>query len=261
MKDRSLFSIILFVFIVHALAILWLISIYTRNPLPPSPKTLVVKTLKLSPPPQIIALEPSAPLTPPKVEPIPELKPAEVKPTPELKPAEVKPSKKVPPAPKTQGKQPKKTAPSPSTPAASPAAAAAKAKQKDLLTQAKEKMGKIHKGGEIGLVLPSQIESLQSDVLVIDTASTLNVKEAAYRDELAYRLKLLLKLPKYGEVKLRLTVDRSGKVSNVKVLSFQNEENKTYLENALPQLKLPPFGSNFSCQEEYIFTITLSNES
>jgi colicin import membrane protein len=296
MKDRSLLGIIPFVVITHVLAILWLVSISTWNPPMPPPKPVIVKTVKLSPPPPpLIAIEESAPLAPPEVKPSPELLPPEVKPSPELKPPEVKPSPPLspppvkspaeskPPAPKPKIPPPKKqTTPPPKPipktppppkpmepPAPTPAEIAqkaAQAKQRNLLSQAKEKMGKINKNPgsiaqEISLATPGKIESLHIDALVLDGGAALNAKESAYRDELAYRLKLLLKLPKYGEVKLRLTVERSGQAAKIAMISFQSEENKTYLESALPKLKLPAFGTNFPGQEEYTFTITLSNES
>lgn len=244
MNDRSLFGITPVVCIAHFLAILWLVSVYSWTPPPSPPKILVVKTVKLSPPPpQLIALEESAPLTPPKTEPIPELRPPEMKPTPELKPPEVKPSKPLKPKPLPK-KPEKKTAPAPAP--SKPPAQPVNSKQKELLAQAKEKLGKTQKGVA---TTPGKIESLQID----------SVSEASYADELAYRLKQMLKLPKYGEVNLKLTIDRSGSITKVVIISFQNEENKAYLEKELLKLKLPTFGTNFTGQESHTFTIKLGN--
>ena len=147
---------------------------------------------------------------------------------------------------------------------------ALKQKQRTLLSQAKEKIGKIDTSSDkllavansslIGANTPSRIESLNIDTLSIDSSIPLNTKERAYRDELAQRLKLLLKLPEYGEVKLKLTVERSGEVSMVKILSSQSSANKKYIEKTLPKLKMPPFGDNFGVEGSNTFTITMSNE-
>lgn len=250
MNDRSLFGITPVVCIVHIFAIVWLVSVYSWDPPQPPPKALVVKTVKLSPPPQLIALEESAPLTPPKVEPTPELRPPEVKPTPELKspevkptpelkPPEVKPSKPLKPKPLPK-KPEKKTTPAPAPAPSKPPAKPVNSKQIELLAQAKEKLGKTQKGVA---TTPGKIENLQID----------SVPEASYSDELAYRLKQMLKLPKYGEVKVDLTLDKSGNVLKVAIISAQNEENKTYIEKELPKLKLPAFGNNFPGQENHTF--------
>lgn len=143
-------------------------------------------------------------------------------------------------------------------------------RRNNLLRQAKEKIGKIDlTSGKLGsasemtiisAVTPSRIDSLSIDKLSIDTDSPLTVKEAAYKDELRFRLKLLLKLPEYGDVKLKLTLDRQGTVVNLKIISAASALNREYIEKNLPKQSLPPFGANFPGVENYSFTITMSNE-
>jgi colicin import membrane protein len=84
--------------------------------------------------------------------------------------------------------------------------------------------------------------------------------EAGYRDELANRLKLLLRLPEYGCVKVRLTINRKGIVDKVEIVAAESEVNKKYIEGALPELLFPPLGNNFIGEPDHTFLITLNNE-
>lgn len=84
--------------------------------------------------------------------------------------------------------------------------------------------------------------------------------EAGYRDELANRLKLLLRLPEYGVVQVRLTVNRRGLVQKVEIVASESDVNKNYIEKALPELAFPPFGNNFPGNENHTFLISLNNE-
>ena len=74
------------------------------------------------------------------------------------------------------------------------------------------------------------------------------------------KLRRLLRLPEFGDVKLKLTLERSGKIANVSVLSAQSSLNRTYIESTLPTLKFSDFGKNFSGQSQYTFVINLTNE-
>ncbi|MBS0635016.1 MAG: hypothetical protein JSR37_06105 [Verrucomicrobia bacterium] len=110
---------------------------------------------------------------------------------------------------------------------------------------------------------PAAIGSLSAEALVaIDTSDVQNCtpQERTYYDELVSRLKLSLKLPDYGEVKLQLTVNRSGKVVSVKSVKSKSSKNSDYIQKALPKLHLPPFGQNFTGENEHTFRLTLSNE-
>lgn len=102
--------------------------------------------------------------------------------------------------------------------------------------------------------------------LEIDSLSTakgnaaLSSYEISYREELAGRLKLLLRLPEYGDVKINLTLDRTGKVSKVAIVTTDSAVNRKYIEETLPKLSFPPFGNHYASATEYTFSITLSNE-
>lgn len=110
---------------------------------------------------------------------------------------------------------------------------------------------------------PSAITSLSAESLVaIDASETANCTpaERTYYDELVSRLKLSLKLPEFGEVKLQLTINRSGKVVTVKSVKSKSKKNSDYIQKALPKLHLPSFGQNFAGEKEHTFRLTLSNE-
>lgn len=189
----------------------------------------------------------------------PQQKPVAPKPVAEKKPAKVVPKAE----PVEQKKQvvEKKKIPPPTK---------EKVVDKEWIALAKEKIGKIaissdsiSKSSQQSLkeiATPSAIENFITDLSFIDSGATFSVKETAYRDELSQRLKLYLKLPEYGEVKIKMTVDRSGKVIHIKVLSFQSAKNAAFIEQNLPKIKMPPFGDNFKGSSDYDFTIVLSNE-
>lgn len=104
---------------------------------------------------------------------------------------------------------------------------------------------------------PRHLETLQIDALPSDSAIPM---ETSYRDELAYRLKHTLKMPDYGQVKIKLTLERSGKVANVQIVSSESAKNKQYVEKMIPTLVFPPFGTRFQDAKQYSFMITLKNE-
>ena len=141
-------------------------------------------------------------------------------------------------------------------------------KQRELIARAKENMEKVNTRSLVAAATspssqampPARIESLQIDSLEVEASSTGSPQEMTYRDELAQRLKLLVKLPEYGEVRLTLTLNRAGKVIHVHILQSTSKANRQHVEKNLPSLHMPAFGNNFESQAEYTFTITMSNE-
>ncbi len=148
--------------------------------------------------------------------------------------------------------------------------AAQKARQQQLISQAQERMAQVGQTRDKMQTsklpalqtapIPSAITSLQIDGINGSNATPLTDREIGYRDELASRLKLLLKLPEYGTVKIRLTLERSGKVAKVVVVSAESNTNRNHIEKTLPSLTFPAFGTNFGREPQYTFTVTLSNE-
>lgn len=228
------------------------------------PKPSVKKEVKAAPkknPPKPTVEKPKK--TTPKPSPKKD-KPKEVKkpPKPVAKPEATKAK------PKTPSKQVVKEA-APSKPKVDPQAEAAKVKRRELLASAQKNIAKIEHtrdklgGGEIAslaaTVLPGRIESLQVETFP-ESTSALTSQEMSYYDELASRLKLQLRLPEYGEVRIKLTLNRSGQFVKVSVTSTESATNRKHVEKTIPTLKFPSFGNNFKDIPEYTFVISLSNE-
>lgn len=293
--DQSLRVIIPSVLFLHACALVLLFTFSAEHQAPPIPKKLLVSSIQLKPKtPSIpkrtpIAEAPAPPIPkkelakeeePQKVSAKEETKPAKKEaastPTPkvEKKTAEVKAPAKKPVAKKdVPQKKPvaAKPAPSPKPVAAkpepTPKTTLLQEKQLALLSKAKEKIGKIDTASDkviatsnLSKNTPQKITGLSIDSLNVEAAPSMGLEELAYRDELALRLKLLLKLPEYGEVKLKLKIDRSGKVMEVNIVNSSSEKNSAMIKKALPQLTMPSFGTQFKGSPHYTFTITLSNE-
>lgn len=200
-----------------------------------------------------------------------------VKPAPSAKPA---PKPKVAAKPKTvEPKQVKKMpAEAPvvkkpiEEPKIDPVVEARKIKQRELMAKAKASMANMEKdrnkaaakpAAETSFAqanVPKAIESLQIDAFSTGEAVTLTSREMSYRDELARRLKLGLRLPEYGEVKIKLTLERSGKVTQVQIVSSKNEKNRQYIEKTVPTLIFSDFGDNFEDSQHYTFIVCLNNE-
>lgn len=127
-------------------------------------------------------------------------------------------------------------------------------RKNDLVALAKEKIGKIAPSSD--KILKSSLEEIITPKAIEHFQSELSIKEHAYRDELASRLKLHLKLPEYGNVKIELRVEPSGKMVHFKILNYESALNAEYIEKNLPKVKFPSFKGS----EIYEFTIVMSNE-
>lgn len=246
-------------------------------PPPPAPVPKVVKT---TPKPKPAEKKAVPKKTPPK-------KAVEKPKKPMPKKAPEKPNKpapkKAPEKPKkAAAKQdaPKKEAPKKETSAApkiDPQAEALKAKKKALIAQAQASLSKVGKAsnGLVGsgsgsssaknlaatAVVPSAISSLNADSYGLSSGEpSLTVMEVSYKNELISRLKRVLKLPEHGDVKIKLKLDRSGKVLSFSIVSAQNNANRKHVEKELPNLTFPSFGSNFSGQQDHTFTIILRSD-
>ena len=183
---------------------------------------------------------------------------------------EKKSSQKIEPAKKNIEKSPPKSTAKSESSSSNAQAEALKTKQKELFAKAQESISKIGKNSNKTVTqptpsaslseLPGKIESLSVEDLNPGDQTLSSPKEVGYREELASRLKLLLTLPEYGEVKVKLTLLRSGKVSNVVVVNSMSTKNRNYIEKTIPTLSFSGFGSNFSNMANYTFLISLSNE-
>jgi|GEM_PF-1560843 len=137
--------------------------------------------------------------------------------------------------------------------------------QQNLLKKALASLDKIDDPSEVvdtppPLPMPSMISGLQTETAVDSTNEDLNPQELGYCEELVAQLRLKMRLPDFGEVRVELTVDREGNITQVKVLSSQSEANRAYVEAIMPQLTLPPFGKNFRSEKKHRFLLALAND-
>lgn len=140
------------------------------------------------------------------------------------------------------------------------------AKAKESLAKLNETRDKMHGAPSVKLdstSLPKEIASLHVDALPQGTgeASRWGVKETSYSNEVAYRLKMNLKLPEYGEVKIKLTINRAGKVMKIEIVKSESKINKAYIESKIKNIQFSSFGHNFPDVEQNTFIITLQNDS
>ncbi|MCB1114026.1 MAG: hypothetical protein KDK62_04655 [Chlamydiia bacterium] len=201
--------------------------------LPPKPPTLLVKTVKLTPkksaPQKIIAEAPPPPPQPKKEKKVEE-KPKD---TPKEKPKSIPKN-----IPKTPPKEP------PKKPSANDK------KKQELLAKAKESLNKP----------TDKKEELKVPEIALPQEEGLSTEQRSYRDELVGRLKLLLKLPEYGLVKLRLTIGSGGEVAKVEILSATSQKNRKHIESTLPTLTFPAPGKNGDKSGKISFLLTLSSD-
>ena len=133
---------------------------------------------------------------------------------------------------------------------------AAKQKVQAHLSKAKENLAKIGEtrdkitsNSSINLEaapIPKELGLLQVDALPSERDAkdcAWGLQETSYSDEVAYRLKMSLRLPDYGSVKIKLTLDRSGKVVKIETVQTQSAKNKAYVESKIPAIVFPLLGS------------------
>lgn len=249
--------ICVFVTILHGMllaAIVWVAPSYEQKT---KPKQLVVQTVQL---------------TPKKGAPIqnnhPTKKEAKVSPPPKPKapPAPPKVEKKVEPV-KSAVKEPEKPLPKPSpkpvpkSPPKAPAQPSPKAPTKEV-----EKVSAPPKKG------PSQesLAAIREKLAAIPTTAiamgpTISGEASSgetslsYEEELSARLKILLKLPEMGEVRVALTLNRQGVVTKLEIISSKSSLNKKAVETHLPPIHFPPFGKAYPGESTHTFTLTLTN--
>ncbi|HEV7735879.1 MAG TPA: hypothetical protein VGO47_00660 [Chlamydiales bacterium] len=66
-------------------------------------------------------------------------------------------------------------------------------------------------------------------------------------------LQEVLTLPEFGDVRVSMTIDRSGHLKSLEVLIAKSEKNATFLKNRLPELQYP------CLNEEASLTVLFSN--
>lgn len=149
----------------------------------------------------------------------------------------------------------------------------AQQKEQALIAKAQENLAKMKKtrdkisalSSSINLEktpLPQELGSLQVDTLLLEEAENIGkweTQEISYSEEVAYRLKAALRLPDYGAVKIKLTIDLKGKVVKIETIQSESKKNKDYVESKIPTLIFPAFGQRFQGLSENTFVISLQN--
>jgi len=102
--------------------------------------------------------------------------------------------------------------------------------------------------------VPQPIEMLHIDTPLEGTG------DVSYLCLMIQTLRQQLKLPSEGEVKIAMTVLKSGYVEKIRILYAESEENRCYLERALTSLCLPPLSGEFCNTSQHTFTLTFRHE-
>ena len=68
-----------------------------------------------------------------------------------------------------------------------------------------------------------------------------------------------LDLPEYGEVKMKIEIDPSGKIFKTDVLESESTGNEEFLKKRLPELVCPCFNSQKTEKNTFEFTIVFKN--
>lgn len=218
------------------LAVIVLLLLQASFPVekPKAPSKIVVKTVKLAPKTTKTAPAPAKPEAP-KATPAKEVKKS---PPPKAEPKA---------APKAPPKTPPKT-----TPKKAEAPPPPPKKQQELLTKAENSLKQLK-------ALPTQ-EALKVPEIAFAEESALPPEKMSYQEELISRLKLLLKLPEYGLLKLKLTLGKAGNVTKIEILSSTSALNRKHVEKTLPTLSFPPLGRAADKSGTLTLNLTLSSD-
>ncbi|MDP1836221.1 MAG: hypothetical protein Q8K75_09905 [Chlamydiales bacterium] len=232
----NIWAIVGMVLVAHAFALFLLLREQVVVSQPLRRPHIVVKTISLSPQPVVV----TAPVV--QVQEIPVVVP---KPKPNPKP--VSTPKQTPPKPVVAKKEtPKPPSPPP--------------KQTAALSKARESLAALKNQSQETPVAHSSVVIPTLAPSVASLPQTSGPSELSYQDDLAVRLRSLLRLPEYGDVKVSLTIDRSGKVLAFEVLQSENAANRRYVDTHLPRCKFADFGKHFVDESSKTFQLTLSND-
>lgn len=177
--------------------------------------------------------------------------------TPKIKET-LKPNKS--PAPKPQkpaAAKPKKTSapkPSPKTTPPPPAPKKSSEKQKNALSDiqnALSELKQIEKKQETPLFVPKTLHLVSAEKESFFSNS--------YQETLASYLQEVLDLPEYGAVKIKLRIDRGGKLLESEIISSENRKNSEFLKNRLQELAFPCFNDFDTRENSLTFTISFRN--
>lgn len=107
--------------------------------------------------------------------------------------------------------------------------------------------------------IKSKLAAIPSSTVPAEVKAEVGEQAYGYEEELVTRLKILLKLPEMGDVKVSLTLNRQGKVVKTEILSSASALNRKAVETHLPAIQFPSFGQAFAGENTHTFILTLTN--
>jgi len=81
-----------------------------------------------------------------------------------------------------------------------------------------------------------------------------------YYERLIYEMQMLLRLPEFGQIKMRLVINKNGSISDMEILSSKSKGNEAYLKRMLPTLEFPWFEEFCSKENRKQIIILFKNE-
>lgn len=164
-------------------------------------------------------------------------------------------------APKQAAVVPKKAVanPKPQPKKASSTGTAAKKADTSLLKEIAESLDAISSVDKpstwpsFALNVPSKIQAKAQ--LVSEDAAV----DPSYGELLIAFLQNALDLPEYGEVRVKIEINRFGRVVDCQILEAKSAKNAAFLKNQLPELAFPCLNGCGISDEKQTFTITFRN--
>lgn len=132
-----------------------------------------------------------------------------------------------------------------------PAQPVAKALPNHLLTEIAQSLETLSTeakaSSQVSLQIPSPIQAKA------ELSSSLKT-DPSYAEALIAYLQTALDLPEYGEVKVKIEINRFGLLAGLEILETKSKKNGEFLKNRLPELTFPCLNG-----ETQSFTITFRN--
>ncbi len=110
-----------------------------------------------------------------------------------------------------------------------------------------------------GLEKVKQKSSSTSAPTKVGPLKSESLSETSYEQMLVSYLQERLQFPENGEVKVKLTVTRSGTIAKSIILLTSSKINERYINEHLEQIALPSFGTSFKGEREHTFALTLTS--
>ncbi|MCC6128090.1 MAG: hypothetical protein IT584_02690 [Chlamydiae bacterium] len=119
------------------------------------------------------------------------------------------------------------------------------------IQNALSELKQLEKKKESSLALPSKLHLVSAEKEISFSNS--------YREILSSYLQEVLDLPEYGAVKIKLRIDREGKLLESEILSSENRKNSEFLKNRLQGLTFPCFNDFDVPENSLTFIISFRN--